>query len=231
MNVKLDEILQELRTLDLRGFYERDMTGVETLGDIEIAGIFAVADALRRFREKNYATLVFQSGLALWDRALGEAGFPAFAGACDLLGLRAVEAEIAPLTLAGACPDVVATQAAVGEMCSRLYQSGALHQRPLVVDPQTALPAILRLIHLYGGVAPLRGKEVPAPAGAAADLGGLCARFGVTLGQGEPGWEESWQIEALRPYVLAAIIFLGKCPEPVGMLERLRRQSVTRRQV
>ncbi len=223
MSAMIEEILEELRILDLSGLYERDLTDLTQKSAQELAGICAVADALRELRERNYSVSIFQNGLALC-RPGGR--FLAFAAAAEMLGLRAV--EVHDPRLAWAMPDVVADDLTGGET---LFGEKVLHQRPLRVRTDTGLVMILYLIHRFGGVEGLRGQELPLLSGPPEDMARLADRFGMAPGVTVLDGLEEERMESYRPYVLAAMIFLGKAPEPVRLLEDLRRRGTPRRLV
>lgn len=229
--MELSEILKELATLDLSGFYERDWVASNPKSGQEPAGVFAVADALQELRNKNYATLIFRTGLALWE---GEKtpGYYAFAAACAMLGLQTKRVEsLTPRILVSAAPDVICSRQMMGDVCDRLYRSGVLTQRPLSLPRDTALPWVLFLLHQSGGVREMLGRELPMGPDAPEDLGSLTQRFGLVPVVRESEESELLQAESLRPYILAAIILLGKCPDPVAVLTRLQRQGQPRRLV
>lgn len=219
----IEEILAELRTLDLSGLYERDFLDLTQKSAQELAGICAVADALRELRERNYSVAIFQNGLALC-RPGGR--FLAFAAAAEMLGLRAVEAD--DPRLAWALPDVVADDLAGGEA---LFREKVLHQRPLRVRTDTGLVMILYLIHRYGGVEGLRGQELPLLNCPPEDMARLADRFGMVPGVAVLDGVEEERMESYRPYVLAAMVFLGKVPQPVRLLEDVQRRGTARRLV
>ncbi len=217
----LEEILSELRTLDLSRLYERDFLDLTQKSGQELAGICAVADALRELRERNYSVAIFQNGLAL-TRPGGQS--LAFAAACEMLGLRTVEADEPRFTWA--MPDVVADDLPGGE---QLFGEKLLHQRPLGIRTDTGLPMILYLIHRFGGVEGLRGQELPLLDRPPADMAPLADRFGMVPGVSALEDIEVERMETYRPYILAAMIFLGKAPEPVRLLETIRRRGEARR--
>ena len=229
--MELSEILKELASLDLSGCYERDWVTSEPKSDQEPAGVFAVADALKDLRDKNYATPIFHTGLALWE---GEKtpGYYAFVAACAMLGLQTKRVEhLTTQLLAAAAPDVICPCQAMGDVCDKLYRSGALTQRPLSLPRDTALPWVLHVLHKSGGVREMLGREIPLGPDAPADLSSLTQRFGLVAVVREPEELELCQVEGLRPYILAAMILLGKCPDPVAVLTRLQRQGQPRRLV
>lgn len=231
MSMGLTDILKELRTLDLSGLYERDFAAPEAKSDGELAGVLAVADALRDLRGRNYATVIFRTGLALWEGP-EERGWAPFAAACAMVGLRPARVEtLTAETLAACAPDVICPRSDAGGTADALYRAGALDQRPLSLPRDTALPLVLRLIHQKEGVEALRETEAPLLPQVPADLPDLVRRFGMLPGIQPLEREELWAVEALWPYVLAAMILLGKCPDPVRALETMQRQAAGRRLV
>ena len=86
---QFNEILKELGTLDLSKLYQNDFFLTWDKTDQEIAGVFAVADALRDLRERNLSTKIFDSGLgiSLFRDNSTRTRF-SFASACNLLGLE-----------------------------------------------------------------------------------------------------------------------------------------------
>lgn len=61
----IENLTDQIKKLDLDKMYENDFFLTwEKTGD-EIAGVFAVADALRALREDNISTRIFDSGLAI----------------------------------------------------------------------------------------------------------------------------------------------------------------------
>lgn len=217
----LEEILAELRTLDLSQLYERDFLDLTQRSSQELAAICAVADALRELRERNYSVSIFQNGLALC-RPGGQ--FLAFAAAAEMLGLRAVETS--DPRLVWAMPDVVSEDLSAGE---ELFRKKLLHQRPLRIQTDTGLPMLLYLIHRCNGVEGLRGQELPLLDHPPADMARLADRFGMVPGVTVLEDAEVERMESYRPYVLAAMIFLGKAPEPVRLLEDIQRRGTARR--
>lgn len=229
MNISYADILSELRQLELSGFYERDMTRLEDRSDRELAVVFAVADALRDLRSRNYATRIFRTGLALWEGP-EEPGYAAFAAACAMLGLSCQRLEgLTAAALAAAGPDVICARGELGTLCDELYRAGVLTQRPLALPRETALPYVLRLIHRKEGAQGLWGETLPDPPSPPGDLPALRQRFGLAPGEAPMERDECWRSESLRPYVLAAMILLGKCPDPVKLLDQLQRQGLARR--
>ena len=89
MSAQFDEIIRELETLDLKNMYGKDFFLTWDKTGQELAGVFAVADALRDLRERNISTRLFESGLAisLFRDNSTRTRF-SFASACNLLGLE-----------------------------------------------------------------------------------------------------------------------------------------------
>lgn len=228
--MELTEILKELGSLTLTGLYEKDFYDLTAKDQQELAGIFAVADTLKGLRERNYATVLFRSGLAIWEGA-EEEGCAAFAAACVMLGLRVVRSErLTARTLVEAQADVLCPSEDRGGLCDQLYRQGELTQRPLSLPRRTALPLLLDVLHENGGVAQMWGKELSVSADAPQDAALLAQRFGMSVAvRPEPEERQVSRGTALEPYVLAAMILLGKCPDPVGTLTRLQRQGEPRR--
>lgn len=229
--MEIQEILQELETLELSGLYERDWLELGAKTGQELAGVFAVADALRALRDKNYDTVIFRSGLALWE-GTEEALFAPFAAGAAMLGLQAVRVDrVDGPALAAFGPDVLCAQGDRSELCDRLYHNGPLSQRPLSLPRDTALPLVLFMLHESGGVQALWNREAPLPQRGTGDLAGLAQRYGLRLGPRQAQEAEMWEMEALRPYLVAAMILLGKCPEPAKLLGELWRQGRARRMI
>jgi knotted carbamoyltransferase YgeW len=84
----IDRLTDQIKKLDLSKMVENDffLTWEKTAD--EIAGVFAVADALRALREQNISARIFDSGLAisLFRDNSTRTRF-SFASACNLLGL------------------------------------------------------------------------------------------------------------------------------------------------
>ena len=89
MSAQFDEIIRELETLDLKNMYGKDFFLTWDKTGQELAGVFAVADALRDLRERNISTRLFESGLAisLFRDNSTRTRF-SFASACNMLGLE-----------------------------------------------------------------------------------------------------------------------------------------------
>ena len=88
---KLDfsKMYDRLNKLDFSKMYEGDFFLTWEKTDDEIAAVFTVADALRRLRENNISTKIFDSGLgiSLFRDNSTRTRF-SFASACNLLGLE-----------------------------------------------------------------------------------------------------------------------------------------------
>jgi hypothetical protein len=65
MSDTFKEILKELETLNLKNMYKNDFFLTWDKTSQELAGVFAVADALRDLRERNLSTKIFDSGLGI----------------------------------------------------------------------------------------------------------------------------------------------------------------------
>ncbi len=88
MAKKLLEYLEKLKGLDLGAMYNEDFLLTWEKTDDELAGVFTVADALRRLRELNISARIFDSGLgvSLFRDNSTRTRF-SFASACNFLGL------------------------------------------------------------------------------------------------------------------------------------------------
>lgn len=229
--IKLSDILAELCGLDLTGLYERDFWDLTAKSQGELAAIFAVADALRSFREKNYATVLFHTGLAIWE---GEktGAYAAFVAACNMLGLSVVTLErVDAAALTATQADVICCERELGALSDQLYREGTITQRPLSLPRRTALAYVLAALHESGGASQLWGKEMSGWAGLPPDAEALCRKFGMGLSrEGTQARQDlAAQANLLEPYVLAAMVVLGKCPDVTGSLTRLQRQGTPRR--
>lgn len=226
--MEVDEILTELAQLDLSKFYERDAQDFSNRELPELAAVFAVADALAELRGRNYDLRIFRGGVAL---CAPEADRLSAAAACALLGLSLVTLDAPPdeTALLRAAPDVVFTGAPLGEVCNALYRDGHLRERPLLVATDTSLPLLLSLLHRFGGAGAMRGQTYDLPPSSPPDLPPLTARFDLVPSGATLSGAALKAVEALRPFVLAAFVLLGKSPEPVKLLETLRSRGASRR--
>ena len=158
---QFDEILRELKTLDLSRMYRNDFFLTWDKTDQEIAGVFAVADALRDLRGRNISPRIFDSGLgiSLFRDNSTRTRF-SFASACDLLGLRVQDLDEGKSQIAHGetvretanmisfMADVIGIRddmyigkghtymQAVAEAVEEGFQSGVLPQRPTLVNLQ-----------------------------------------------------------------------------------------------
>mgnify|MGYP000265351525 CR=1 FL=1 len=84
----MNKMIQELKALNLKDMYENDFLLTWEKSDDEIQGVFQVAEILRRMRENNFSSKIFDSGLAisLFRDNSTRTRF-SFASACNLLGL------------------------------------------------------------------------------------------------------------------------------------------------
>ena len=85
----IQEYIDKLDKLDVSKMYENDFFLTWEKSDDEIAAVFTVADALRRLRENNISTKIFDSGLgiSIFRDNSTRTRF-SFASACNLLGLE-----------------------------------------------------------------------------------------------------------------------------------------------
>lgn len=88
MDEQFRAILKELEKLELQNMYRNDFFLTWDKTAQELAGVFAVADALRNLRERNISPKVFDSGLgvSIFRDNSTRTRF-SFASACNLLGL------------------------------------------------------------------------------------------------------------------------------------------------
>ena len=158
---QFDDILRELRTLDLSKLYRSDFFLTWDKTDQEIAGVFAVADALRDLRERNISTRIFDSGLgiSLFRDNSTRTRF-SFASACNLLGLEVQDLDEGKSQIAHGetvretanmisfMADVIGIRddmyigkghtymQAVADAVEEGFQDGVLEQRPTLVNLQ-----------------------------------------------------------------------------------------------
>lgn len=89
MDSKLQQILDELKTLDFQGMYNNDFLHTWDKTTDELKAMYLVADALRNLRERNVSTRIFQSGLAVSNfRDNSTRTRFSFASGSNLLGLQ-----------------------------------------------------------------------------------------------------------------------------------------------
>ena len=158
---QFDEILRELKTLDLSKMYRNDFFLTWDKTDQEIAGVFAVADAQRDLRERNISTRIFDSGLgiSLFRDNSTRTRF-SFASACNLLGLEVQDLDEGKSQIAHGetvretanmisfMADVIGIRddmyigkghtymQAVADAVEEGFQDGVLEQRPTLVNLQ-----------------------------------------------------------------------------------------------
>jgi len=84
----INQMIEKLAALDLKRMYENDFFLTWEKTDDEIQGVFEVAEILRKMRENNISSRIFDSGLAisLFRDNSTRTRF-SFASACNLLGL------------------------------------------------------------------------------------------------------------------------------------------------
>ncbi len=87
--LRIEELIRSLARLNTKGMYNNDFFLTWEKSDDEIAGTFAVAEALRAMRERNISTRVFDSGLgiSLFRDQSTRTRF-SYASACNMLGLE-----------------------------------------------------------------------------------------------------------------------------------------------
>ncbi|MDD5799058.1 MAG: knotted carbamoyltransferase YgeW, partial [Coriobacteriales bacterium] len=89
MDSKLQQILEQLQTLDFKGMYNTDFLHTWDKTTDELRAMYLVADALRNLRERNISTRIFQSGLAVSNfRDNSTRTRFSFASGSNLLGLQ-----------------------------------------------------------------------------------------------------------------------------------------------
>ena len=87
--LRIEELIRSLARLNTKKMYNNDFFLTWEKSDEEIAGTFAVAEALRAMRERNISTRVFDSGLGISlfrDQSI-RTRF-SYASACNMLGLE-----------------------------------------------------------------------------------------------------------------------------------------------
>ena len=87
--LRIEELIRSLARLNTKKMYINDFFLTWEKSDEEIAGTFAVAEALRAMRERNISTRVFDSGLgiSLFRDQSTRTRF-SYASACNMLGLE-----------------------------------------------------------------------------------------------------------------------------------------------
>jgi knotted carbamoyltransferase YgeW len=86
---RFEDLLAQLRELDVSGMYENDFFLTWEKTDDELKAVWTVADILRTLREGNVSTKVFDSGLGISQfRDNSTRTRFSFASACNMLGLE-----------------------------------------------------------------------------------------------------------------------------------------------
>lgn len=84
----IKSMIKELETLDHRNMYNNDFLLTWEKTDDEIQAVFTAADILRKMREENISTRLFDSGLAISNfRDNSTRTRFSFSSACNMLGL------------------------------------------------------------------------------------------------------------------------------------------------
>ncbi len=82
-------LIQKLQKLNAKDMYNNDFLLTWEKSDDELGAVFAVADTLRKMRENNISSRIFDSGLAISNfRDNSTRTRFSFASACNLLGLE-----------------------------------------------------------------------------------------------------------------------------------------------
>ena len=209
MSAQFDEIIRELETLDLKNMYGKDFFLTWDKTGQELAGVFAVADALRDLRERNISTRLFDSGLAisLFRDNSTRTRF-SFASACNMLGLEVQDLDEGKSQIAHG-----ETVRETANMIS--FMADVIEQRPTLVNlqcdidhPTQCMADALHLIRHFGGVDKLRGKKIAMtwayspsygkPLSVPQGVIGLMTRFGMDVVLAHPeGYEVMPEVEAL----------------------------------
>ena len=161
MGMKVQSYIDRLNRLNFSRMYEGDFFLTWEKTDDEIAAVFTVADALRRLRENNISTKIFDSGLgiSLFRDNSTRTRF-SFASACNLLGLEVQDLDEGKSQIAhgetiretanmisfmadaiGIRDDMYigkgnAYMHAVADAVAEGYRAGVLEQKPTLVNLQ-----------------------------------------------------------------------------------------------
>ena len=162
MDTKLQQLLDELKTLDFSNMYESDFLHTWDKTTDELKALYLVADALRNLRERNISTRIFQSGLAVSNfRDNSTRTRFSFASGTNMLGLQLQDldeskSQIAhgetvreTATMISFMADVIgirddkfigegdAYMKEVAESVAQSYADGILDHRPTLVSLQS----------------------------------------------------------------------------------------------
>lgn len=157
----IEQMIEQLKTLDTKGMYLNDFFHTWKESDDEIHAIFTVAEVLRAMREQNISPKVFDSGLgiSLFRDNSTRTRF-SFASACNLLGLEVQDLDEKKSQIAHGetvretanmisfMADVIGIRddmyigkgytymKTVADAVQEGYDSGVLEQRPTIVNLQ-----------------------------------------------------------------------------------------------
>ena len=224
MSAQFDEIIRELETLDLKNMYGKDFFLTWDKTGQELAGVFAVADALRDLRERNISTRLFDSGLAI-SLFRDNSTRTRFSFASAQIAHGETVRETANMIsfmadVIGIRDDMYigkghAYMKEVAGAVEQGHRDGVLEQRPTLVNlqcdidhPTQCMADALHLIRHFGGVDKLRGKKIAMtwayspsygkPLSVPQGVIGLMTRFGMDVVLAHPeGYEVMPEVEAL----------------------------------
>ncbi|MCI2076954.1 MAG: knotted carbamoyltransferase YgeW, partial [Sphaerochaeta sp.] len=157
----IEQMIEQLKTLDTKGMYLNDFFHTWKESDDEIHAVFTVAEVLRAMREQNISPKVFDSGLgiSLFRDNSTRTRF-SFASACNLLGLEVQDLDEKKSQIAHGetvretanmisfMADVIGIRddmyigkgytymKTVADAVQEGYDSGVLEQRPTIVNLQ-----------------------------------------------------------------------------------------------
>lgn len=157
----IKNLIEKLSKLDYKNMYNNDFFWTWDKTDDELQAIFTVADVLRKMREENISTKIFDSGLgiSLFRDNSTRTRF-SFASACNLLGLEVQDLDEGKSQIAHGetvretanmisfMADVIgirddmfigkghAYQVEVAEAVEAGHKDGVLEQRPTIVNLQ-----------------------------------------------------------------------------------------------
>lgn len=158
---EIKNLIEKLSKLDYKNMYNNDFFWTWDKSDDELQAVFTVADILRKMREENISTKVFDSGLGISVfRDNSTRTRFSFASACNLLGLEVQDLDEGKSQIAHGetvretanmisfMADVIgirddmfigkghAYQKEVAEAVQAGYEDGVLEQRPTIVNLQ-----------------------------------------------------------------------------------------------